>query len=130
MSDYNIVKQDLQAAMLQFERLIAGNGPGALTDLLRERLTLVQSANAYLAYFGRQVGAAGIHAKDDARVEPWREGHDALLALRLRYSEHISRWSAADIVARWGDYQASSHALLRAMRAHLESARHYPALPR
>lgn len=128
MSGHARLKQDVLDALRSFELLIADDEPAASSQLVQERVRLVQAVNAYIAHLGRHMGPAGPRETSDSRLRPWREAHDALLDLRLRYSQHISRWSGSAIGQGWKDYQAGSRLLVAQMREHFRRVEALPPL--
>ena len=109
------IEQVIQA-LVAFEDLLTPERPSDTSGFSQARVALAKAVNSFVADEGEQVTLlkrVGFGEASDVRQ---REVYNALIAVRLRYSAHISQWTAAKISTEWGRYRADSITLIIAMR--------------
>ncbi|MBB3349738.1 hypothetical protein [Sphingomonas sp. BK069] len=123
MSTYAERRIQVVEGLQTFESFILDVKGGDARGLAQQRVTLVQSVNAYFGHLSGQVGTISGHAAD-----AWRGELETLTALRHRYSQHIARWTVDETLLHWSEYRTFSQELVRAMRAHLDRTERFPPL--
>ncbi|MDO7833646.1 hypothetical protein Q4610_01175 [Sphingobium sp. HBC34] len=112
------LKQDhdaLRGMMREFAYVMHAHGPEALPDIARRRIAFSQLFRDHL---GRE--DAGVVALRDgpvaARAAPVARDHGrAMVALFLRYSDHIKVWTPARIEQDWQGYRDAVLALQQSL---------------
>lgn len=115
MNEHRRLTLEVSTLISSFEAFLTVPIPDNTDELVKARVALVQSVNAYIANLGAQVSGAA----NDPHISSWKEAHNQVVQLRGRYSEHIGRFSSSMIKANWPAYRSSSQYLITAMRDHL-----------
>ncbi|MEC3949185.1 hypothetical protein [Sphingobium sp. HWE2-09] len=95
----------LRRIMREFAHMMRTKGPEAMPDITRMRIAFSQ---LFREHMGREDGMIGIMRSGPAAVQGdpvAREHSRAMVALFLRYSDHIKSWTPAQIEADWHGYR-------------------------
>nr|WP_254913724.1 hypothetical protein [Sphingobium sp. Z007] len=108
------LKQDhdaLRGMMREFAHVMRAHGPEALPDITRRRIAFSQLFRDHMGREDAMVVAlrAGPMAVQADPVA--REHSRAIVALFLRYSDHIKHWTPAQIERDWQGYRDAVLAL-------------------
>lgn len=106
----------VESALLAFENELSVELPTDMRAFSQARVALAKTVNQYVASEGErldQLLAQGLPGLSLARR---RSVHRELLALRIRYSEHIARWTGTGIATDWRRYRSDSVELIVGMR--------------
>ncbi|MGI4733014.1 MAG: hypothetical protein ACRYFW_14890 [Janthinobacterium lividum] len=109
------IEQVIQA-LVAFEDLLTPEFPSNTSAFSQARVALAKAVNGFVADEGEQITLlqrVGFAGASDLQQ---REVYNALIAVRLRYSAHISQWTAARVASEWRRYRADSITLIIAMR--------------
>jgi hypothetical protein len=107
---------DVEAALVLFENELSVDLPADMRAFSQARVALARVVNQYVAAEGERLElmlARNLPSLDCARRQTI---HQELVALRMRYSEHIARWTSAGVAGDWQRYRSDSVSLIVGMR--------------
>lgn len=106
----------VEAALVAFEDELSVELPADMLAFSQARVALAKTVNQYVAAEGERLDE--LLAQDLPGLGAARRQaiHRDLVALRIRYSEHIARWTSAGITTDWRRYRSDSVGLIVGMR--------------
>lgn len=95
----------LRGMMREFAHVMRANGPEALPDITRRRIAFSQLFRDHMGREDAMVVALRFGPTASQADPVAREHSRAIVALFLRYSDHIKNWTPAKIERDWPGYR-------------------------
>ncbi|MFD1105687.1 hypothetical protein [Sphingobium olei] len=121
---------DLRVLMLDFARAMEGASPDDMPTLAQKRIAFSQLFRDHMAREEAMTSALPRADLPPEQEQVVRDHHRGIVALFLRYSEHVKCWTPAQIATDWPTYRKAVLALQDELRERMawEEAHLHPLL--
>ncbi len=116
MMDLRHDHDGLRRQMQEFAQLMAGAGPKDMPDIARRRIAFAQAFREHMGREDAVVQQLRRRPLTPEANQALREHGRAIVALFLRYSDHIKQWTPAQIDGDWSGYRTAVLALQDGLR--------------
>lgn len=96
---------DLRAAMHDYAAILRGPAAEGLAAIMPRRIRFSQIFREHMGREDGEVEALANRLRDPAAMKVVRDHRRALVALFLRYSDHVKQWTPAEIARDWAGYR-------------------------
>ncbi|HUD95189.1 hypothetical protein [Sphingobium sp.] len=95
----------LRLLMREFAQILHGAGADGMVELARRRIAFSQAFREHMGREDAMVRVLSRHPMTSSATQVVRDHGRAMVALFLRYSDHVKDWSPAQIQADWAGYR-------------------------